>query len=861
MRILGLGCWLSLTGVASALALAAGCGMLPEGEENPSENGSDNPGDRPGDRPGDPTGRGGSDFGPRPGEYPTGPNQNGTPVVRKLALDLSGVAGFAIVDQDGDTSGMTAGAESVRDGIRLVTSAAAEGAASGSASSAIWLDGTASGQVLRARALTREPSALQKTVLGRSAIGVGNGELGGINRGWVAQEDPGAAPPGGTDGSQPDPGVGGAGGADSGGDSGESAGEQAGLLKITQDGEVVPALVALEEEPLEVPTETADAGAPPSEPGEGEPGDPNAQPPVGAGGATSGPSTGVGGAPPGTNPGPGPSGPRLEPLPRVTAVGLSPDGNVYILFERSFMYRTPTAEEIAESGADIYAQNSPFRCQLFRASGNWRDVTASTLSELECVTNQYEIRTWDARRVMQFDAAGNLYFRASIPGQPQEIFYQYDPLTRELHEKVNGNICWRDVQVTPRGSLFYTGTSGDCSQGGGTSFFRYVSSDNRLTEIARDWWNFKYLAEQDPEDPENERIIFYGPDPNATGGFSWDSACLYRYNPAIETPAERTQKLVECSSNPWNYVYGTNGPTVSDQDLAGFGQRCTSEGQLFVGGEGVTGLSQLEDGTLFVIGSFQKKIAGEVHCGFDVSVDHCDSLNPEHTTEQLCTEGGGNWRHAQPYCAGHPEPENQNPSACGTAGGQWENGFGFTHYEAAGATCLTPMAGFNRVQTDCRLPGQPQGAPPNFAQQVTGLAYLVPPSDGVGLSELHLLSEPTEEVERYWALDGAAGPELYYSVYSGGQYNLRMAHEVDDGLGNVEIERRLILEDHEVYNLQRDPAAPSRVLFDALQFSTNQYLFGSADTTLPTPEEIQASVEAVQGVSGRVETLIVLPNF
>jgi len=860
MRIRGLGCWLSLTGVASALALAAGCGMLPAGEENPSENGSD----KPGDGSGDPSGRGGSDFGPRPGEYPTGPNQNGTPVVRKLALDLSGVAGFAIVDQDGDTSSMTAGAESVRDGIRLVTSAA-ENAASGSASSAIWLNSTASGQVLRARALTRDPSALQKTVLGRSGAGLGNGELGGLARGWAAQEDPGAAPPGGTDGEQPAPppdGTGGAGGAGSGGDSGESAGEQAGLLKITQDGEVVPALVALEEEPLDVPTESADAGAPPSEPGEGEPGDPNAQPPVGAGGAPSGPSTGIGGAPPGSSPGAVPTGPGLEPLPRVTAVGLSPDGNVYILFEHSFMYRAPTAEEMAEGGSEIYGPNSPFRCQLFRASGNWQDVTASTLAELECVTNQYEVRTWDARRVMQFDAAGNLYFRASVPGQPQEIFYQYDPLTRELHEKVNGNICWRDVQVTPRGSLFYTGISGSNGDCSGTSFFRYVSSDNRLTEIARDWWNFKYLAEQDPEDPENERIIFYGPDPNATGGFSWDTACLYRYNPAIETPAERTQKLVECSSNPWNYVYGAQGGgQINDEDLAGFGERCQSEGQLFVGGEGVTGLSQLADGTLFVIGSFQKKLAGEVHCGLDVVTDHCDSLNPEHTTEELCTGGGGNWLHAQYYCAGHPEPEAQNPGACTDAGGQWTPGFQHLNYEVSGASCLTPMAGFTRGFTDCRVPGQSQGAPPSFAQQVTGLAYLVPPSDGIGLSELRLLSEPTEEVERYWALEGAAGPELYYSVYSAGQYNLRMAHEVDDGEGNVEIERRLILEDHEVYNLQRDPAAPSRVLFDALQFSTNQYLFGSADTTLPTPEEIQASVETVQGVSGRVETLIVLPNF
>jgi hypothetical protein len=422
------------------------------------------------------------------------------------------------------------------------------------------------------------------------------------------------------------------------------------------------------------------------------------------------------------------------------------------------------------------------------------------------------------------------------------------------------------VQVTPRGSLFYTGissgTAGDCS---GTSFFRYVSADNRLTEIARDWWNFKYLAEQDPEDPTNERIIFYGPDPNATGTVGWETACLYRYNPAVEVPAERTQRLVECSSNPMSYIYGGAGMPgqVSDEDLAAFGARCTSEGQLFVGGEGVTGLSQLRDGTLFVVGSFQKKLAGEVHCGLDVNVDHCDSLDPAHTTEQACTEAGHEWLHAQPYCEGHPE--YQNPGDCqyngGTSDGVWNNGVGFRHYDATGASCLTPIEGFSRGFIDCRVPGQEQGAPPNnLSQQVNGLAYLAP-SAGEGPSELRLISDPAEEVERYWALEGDGGPELYYSVYQSGQYNLMLAQQVDDGEGGVEVQRRLVLADFEVYNLQRDPADAHRVLFDALQFSSNEYLFGSADTSLTTPEEVQASVETVQGVSGRVETLIILPNL
>jgi hypothetical protein len=463
---------------------------------------------------------------------------------------------------------------------------------------------------------------------------------------------------------------------------------------------------------------------------------------------------------------------------------------------------------------------------------------------------------------MQFDASGKLYFRAATPGVSKEVFYAYDPQTRLLSEKVNGNICWRDVQVTPRGSLFYTGisgTNGDCS---GTSFFRYVSADNRLTEIARDWWNFKYLAEQDPEDPTNERIIFYGPDPNATTGSGWESACLYRYNPAIADPALRTEKLVECVSNAYNYVYGgTNqGPTpVSDADLPSFTQRCESDGQLFVGGEGVTGLSQLRDGTLFVVGKFQKKVAGEVHCGLDVNVDHCDSVDPAHVDKATCETAGHQWLSANGYCS---NDLYSNQPDCQANSAVWNFGVGFRHYDQlSGAACTTPREGFTRPYLECRTPGQVQPGPSgNLSQEVDGLAFLTPGSDGA-LSQLQLLSDPAEQVERYWALDGENGPELYYSVYNAGQYNLRLATQVPVGEGQVEIQRRLILADYEVYNLQRDPADPKRVMFDALQFSTNNYLFGSADTTLPTSEEVQASVQAVAGVSGRVETLILLPTF
>jgi hypothetical protein len=90
---------------------------------------------------------------------------------------------------------------------------------------------------------------------------------------------------------------------------------------------------------------------------------------------------------------------------------------------------------------------------------------------------------------------------------------------------------------------------------------------------------------------------------------------------------------------------------------------------------------------------------------------------------------------------------------------------------------------------------------------VNGLAYLVPASESTP-SHLELLSDPAEHVERYWAVPGASGAQLFYSVYSGGQYNLRMATQVPGEGGAVTIERRALLDDHEVYNLQRESLAP-----------------------------------------------------
>src|SRR5690606_5580285 len=223
-------------------------------------------------------------------------------------------------------------------------------------------------------------------------------------------------------------------------------------------------------------------------------------------------------------------------------------------------------------------------------------------------------------------------------------------------------------------------------------------------------------------------------------------------------PAARVERLLDCS-NPYDYAQSPGvGGEVSEEELAEFSERCQSEGQLFVGGEGVTGLSQLRDGTLFVVGKFQRKLAGEVHCGIDVTVDHCASLDPAHASQEACEGAGQEWVVMQPHCS---NAEYQDPVACTNNGGTWENGVGFSHYDAVGSMCFTAATGFVRNYLECRTPGQAEpGLMPGLLQEVNGLAYLAPRADATG-SELRLLSEPTEEVERYWALEGENGPELY----------------------------------------------------------------------------------------------------
>src|SRR5690606_4496848 len=159
--------------------------------------------------------------------------------------------------------------------------------------------------------------------------------------------------------------------------------------------------------------------------------------------------------------------------PRVTAVGFAPTGEIYVLFEHAFLFRVVDDP----NASDPFSPSSPYTCQLFRADLDLEEALSGDVvshlapSNLRCITTQHQVPTWRSGKVMQFDRDGVLYFPAHLAGTADDLIYAYDPRSEALTEKVNANICWADVEVTPAGGIFYTGITKVNESCSGTSFF------------------------------------------------------------------------------------------------------------------------------------------------------------------------------------------------------------------------------------------------------------------------------------------------------------------------------------------------------------------------------------------------------
>ncbi len=567
-------------------------------------------------------------------------------------------------------------------------------------------------------------------------------------------------------------------------------------------------------------------------------------------------------------------------MPRIVAIGYSRaykandptyhlDADVYVLFERPFYYKYTS-----DPKADTWSAGSPYTCQLFKLNtklGDMQDgveVAAGSVSNMECITNQHEIPTWRSEAVMQFDENDILYFPAHVPGNWKDIYYSYNPATKKLSEKVNGKICWRDVAVHPSGSIFYTGETCSDPQNRGTSFFRYISPDNELIEIARDWWDFKYRAEEDANGDTTGKILFFGPDPDTGNGQpSWDSACLYSYDPEAASDS-RSTRIATCNNRMWDWV---NVRELSDAQQQNpslatrleWKDRCELEDQVFLGGGSgnINQLTQGSDAKVFISGGMQKKQAGTFKCNVEITTAHCSSVDPAHTTSSACTTAGYTWKESG-YCNG---ANYNSPSTCSSNGGTWVYNSEWYNDVTTNA-CITSTSAPTSAQTtagavqmaswyvrhvNCQEPTT------GWTTSIKGLGSLVPTEDDEDSSNLiSLMSEDDEQVIKFWIIPKTgSSDEIFYTSFKNSQYRLRRA-TVSGGT----VTRKTILENYEVYNVTRDPVDSSKVMFDGLNFSSNSYKLGTLDPSLSTSTDILNNIKVKDGLTGQIETLIIIPG-
>ena len=122
---------------------------------------------------------------------------------------------------------------------------------------------------------------------------------------------------------------------------------------------------------------------------------------------------------------------------------------------------------------------------------------------------------------------------------------------------------------------------------------------------------------------------------------------------------------------------------------------------------------------------------------------------------------------------------------------------------------------------------------------------------------LTLLSEGGEQVINFWVQEREGEDVVYYSSFETGQYVFKRAT-----MENLEGESSdTLLEEYEVYNVTPDPSDVNRLLLDGLYLPNNTYRFGSIDVSLSNTEDIQTSFQVKEGLTGRITTLMIMPDF
>ncbi|MBI2603662.1 MAG: hypothetical protein HYW48_11475 [Deltaproteobacteria bacterium] len=657
-------------------------------------------------------------------------------------------------------------------------------------------------------------------------------------------------------------------------------------------------------------------------------------------------------------------GPPPQKLPNIMTIALAPTGEVYLHFERGFIYRD------APQDADPWDYSNGYQCQIFKVKGGTiEELLAKTpeKNNLECLDNAHFIDNWrnTSNNVFQFDADGNVYFPASNPQNGKMVVYKRTRDGSNTTEVINANICIEDYLVTKTGGVFYTGhTCQDKSGGNGTGgFFRYVNPTGQVTEIARDWWNFIFDTKVETNDSgSSDTAVFFGPDPRQSTTASWNSACLFDFDPTGSTPSTRIGEVITCGNDIWrwmdmrrtndvtSYGEGFNNYTGTDQFFSPslawkteYKQRCESSDHVFAGGGSqISSIKQDSTGQVYVIGNIRRKIAGTLYCNVEIRGPHCvidglpvitytsGSTSETLDTQTKCNNRNGTWVD-KGYCSTnltqsadclnydrtwnattnvcsnttYTNKENCTPewrtesiwyqnvtgalctsSETGSRATWWDwdhKNNVFAKYESTTASAKTTLSAKFLVRNFSCSPQSTSSSGDEWTNETRSLARV-----DSSRATLIPLSTDNEQAINLWI----AGDQPYYSSFdtSSGKYllsglassgtcvNSSVSSESScsgtsktwegsrciDGNYTTQttceaasllwlpVNPYTIMEDFEVYNLA-EGASSTELFADGLDFTTNQYKFGTIDTTTK-------SLTLKTGLTGTVRTIVIFPK-
>lgn len=579
-------------------------------------------------------------------------------------------------------------------------------------------------------------------------------------------------------------------------------------------------------------------------------------------------------------------------LPRIMTIAVSPQGDVYVHFERPWMHLTPPP------GVNSWEPGSGYQCQIFKVAGGTLETLKSltpSSPNLECIDNQHFVDSWQSRRnsVFQFDDDGNVYYPGSLPnGGGKMVVYKRLRDGSATTEVINSNICVQDFLVTKNGGVFYTGSS-SCDGGGGNSggFFRYVKPAGAgIVEIARDWWSFVF---EPVEGETDDSAVFFGPDPRSATSASWNSACLFRFNPAGETAVERISNVITCGNDIWAWInmtrpmdietFGngyTNGePNPSAAWKTEFKTRCESSGQVFAGGGSqISAIKQDSQGNVYVIGNVRKKKVGQISCNLRIKGSHCvvDGIprlfETSYDTESECVAALGSWIDQTGYCEelsgmNYQFADKATRESCLVSTGttrRWvyqEVSYNNNASDLCSSTSpnlvsqlwnetvadskdgsnatVDATAKFSVDWLRCEPEVASAGPGDAWTDEFKAMAIV-----NQETSSLEMLSSASEQAVRLWLIDDIP----YYSSYdtAAGKYALK---RVDVATRQVDI----MADNFEVYNLTTGESSDS-LFYDGLDFDNNSYSFGSIATESPYDRTEKT------GLTGMVKTIVILPR-